>query len=364
MSLQQKIADIENELSHTQVNKATMRHICLQHAKLAQFKKQLMDDSLKNRPRDGFDVVRNGDARVGLVGFPSVGKSTMLTHLTDTESKIAEYEFTTLTCIPGIIDYNGSHIQLLDLPGIIEGAKDGVGRGRQVIACAKTCDCILLVLDGTKSLEFKEKVEYELEGFGIRLNKTRPDIKFTKRERGGIQFRATCEQSQLTQEIVEEVLNKEYGIQHGEVECNCDATVEELIDIVGGDVRYIPCIYVINKIDDMDQSIVDELSERDGFVCISAQEEINLDVLLEMLWDKLKLIRIYPKPMKGDVDYDSPIILPQSKANVETFCYKVHKDLVRQMKYANVWGTSVKHSPQRVGREHMLEDEDVVQIIK
>lgn len=70
--------------------------------------------------------------RVALVGFPSVGKSTLLTQLTGTQSEAAAYEFTTLTCIPGIIHYNGSKIQLLDLPGIIEGAAQGKGRGREV----------------------------------------------------------------------------------------------------------------------------------------------------------------------------------------------------------------------------------------
>jgi len=45
---------------------------------------------------------------------------------------VAAYEFTTLTCIPGVVHYRGAKIQMLDLPGIIEGAKDGKGRGRQV----------------------------------------------------------------------------------------------------------------------------------------------------------------------------------------------------------------------------------------
>ncbi len=49
---------------------------------------------------------------------------------------MASYEFTTLTCIPGVVRYRGAKIQLLDLPGIIEGAKDGKGRGRQVHAPA------------------------------------------------------------------------------------------------------------------------------------------------------------------------------------------------------------------------------------
>ena len=46
--------------------------------------------------------------------------------------QVAAYEFTTLTCIPGVVTYRGAKIQMLDLPGIIEGAKDGKGRGRQV----------------------------------------------------------------------------------------------------------------------------------------------------------------------------------------------------------------------------------------
>lgn len=59
-------------------------------------------------------------------------QSTLLSTLTHTHSEAANYEFTTLTCIPGVIEYKGANIQLLDLPGIIEGAAQGKGRGRQV----------------------------------------------------------------------------------------------------------------------------------------------------------------------------------------------------------------------------------------
>ena len=68
----------------------------------------------------------------------------------------ASYEFTTLTCVPGIVRYRGAKIQMLDLPGIIEGAKDGKGRGRQVISTARTCNLILIVLDCLKPLTHKK----------------------------------------------------------------------------------------------------------------------------------------------------------------------------------------------------------------
>ncbi len=97
----------------------------------------------------GFNVPRTGNARVALIGFPSVGKSSLLSVVTgmcymcgvvwvctgvtlcalaETESLVAAYEFTTLTCIPGNIMYRGTKIQLLDLPGIIEGITFGKSR--------------------------------------------------------------------------------------------------------------------------------------------------------------------------------------------------------------------------------------------
>lgn len=76
---------------------------------------------------------------MALVGFPSVGKSTFLSKITKTKSEAASYSFTTLTAIPGVLEYGGAEIQILDLPGIIEGAAEGKGRGRQVISAAKVC---------------------------------------------------------------------------------------------------------------------------------------------------------------------------------------------------------------------------------
>lgn len=81
--------------------------------------------------------------------------------------------------------------QLLDLPGIIEGAKDGKGRGRQVIAVARTCSLVFIVLDVLKPLQHKKLLEHELEGFGLRLNKQPPNIHFRKKDKGGINLNTT-----------------------------------------------------------------------------------------------------------------------------------------------------------------------------
>lgn len=174
----QRIAEIEAEIARTQRNKATEGHLGLLKAKIAKLRKQEVDSIMggKTGGGEGFDVSKSGDSRIGLIGFPSVGKSTLLTKITDTFSEVNEREFTTLTCIPGVIRYKGSKLQLLDLPGIIEGAKDGRGKGRQVIGVARTCNLILVVLDAVKPLNHKRIIDGELEGVGIKLNRVKPDI--------------------------------------------------------------------------------------------------------------------------------------------------------------------------------------------
>jgi small GTP-binding protein len=88
-----------------------------------------------------------------------------------------------------VLEYKGARIQLLDLPGIVEGASQGRGRGRQVVSTAKTADLILIMLDATKSDEQRRLLEHELDAVGIRLNKNKPDVVFKKRTTGGITVR-------------------------------------------------------------------------------------------------------------------------------------------------------------------------------
>ena len=137
-----------------------------------------------------------------MIGFPSVGKSSLLNQLCGTTSEAAAYEFTTLTCIPGVLFINDAKMQLLDLPGIIEGAADGKGRGRQVIGVGKSADLILMVLDCQKGDAQKKKLTAELESVGIRLNKSKPNISVHPQKTGGIQFNQTVKGTKIDKKMV------------------------------------------------------------------------------------------------------------------------------------------------------------------
>jgi small GTP-binding protein len=362
---EEKIREIEAEMARTQKNKATSGHLGLLKAKIAKLKRELIAPKSKGPAGEGFDVNKAGDARVGLLGFPSVGKSTLLSAITGTTSLAASYEFTTLTCIPGTFQYKGCRIQLLDLPGIIEGAKDGKGRGRQVIGVARTCDTILLVLDAGKPMTHKRIIERELEGYGIRLNKSPPNIFFKKKDKGGIQVTLApgIRLSHLTTPLITAIC-KESKISNAEFVMRCDATVDDIIDIVEGNRVYIPCIYVMNKIDSVTLEELELLAQVPHYCPIASRHGWGFDDLLEMIWKYLNMIRVYTKPKGLIPDYSSPIVVPRNRRTVEQFCLRIHKSLVRDFKFARVWGTSVKHNPQRVGLEHILNDEDVVQVVK
>jgi len=365
MSTLQKIAEIEAEMARTQKNKATAYHIGLLKAKLAKLKREILapKGGGGGKPGEGFDVTKSGDARVGMIGFPSVGKSTLLTKLTGTESIAADYEFTTLTCVPGSLQYKGCKIQLLDLPGIIEGAKDGKGRGRQLIGVERTCNLILIVLDAGKPMTHKRIIEKELEGFGIRLNQQPPQIILKRKEKGGIAITKAVPLTKLDNKIITAIC-KEYKISNADITFRQDATVDQLIDVIEGNRKYIPALYVLNKVDTITIEELELLSRVPNYVMIAAGKEWGFDDLLEKMWAYLDMKRIYTKPRGRVPDYSSPIVIPSTKSTVAEFCKRIHRTLLEQFKHALVWGSSVKHAPQKCGRDHELEDEDVVQIVK
>ena len=275
---------------------------------------------------------------------PAVGKSTLLTLMTGTESEAAAYEFTTLTAIPGTINYKDTKIQMLDLPGIIEGAAEGKGRGRQVIACAKSADLILMVLDAGKPWTHKEILTRELESMGIRLNQRPPQIYFKKRKGGGIHFNrreaepaacgrrrgvppwaladvprtplpypplALCSSVPLTrmdEKLCYQILH-EYKIHNAEVLFREDCGADELIDVIEGNRKYVKCLYAYNKIDVISLEEVDQLARQPMSVPMSCYQRLNLDGLLDRIWEELALVRVYTKKTGSKPDFTEPVVL-------------------------------------------------------
>lgn len=372
MGIQDRIKDIERELAHTQKNKATTTHIGLLKSQLARLRTELLlPDASKAGAggNEGFDVAKSGDGRVALIGFPSVGKSSLLNAVTDTQSEAAAYEFTTLTCIPGNVIINDTKIQMLDLPGIIEGASSGKGRGREVIAVARSADLILMILDATKEQENQHRniLTRELETMGIRLNRNPPGIYFKKKVTGGVKYNATCPVTGMGDDPRDSVCRilASYRIFNAEVLIREDCTLDDLIDVIEGNRKYIRCLYVYNKVDMLSIQELNDLARKENSLVVSVHSELNLDYMLQRMWHAMGLVRIFTKRRGQAPDLSEPVVITEKRhgVTVEAACKSVSRDLLDKFNFAYVWGTSTKFSPQRVGLSHELHDEDVLQVV-
>lgn len=168
---------------------------------------------------------------------------------------------------------------------------------------ARTCNLIVIVLDATRPMVHKKIIERELEGFGIRLNKQPPNIDFRKRDKGGITISRMVEGSRVDEETIKvptpyslKAICREYKINNADITLKCDATEDDIIDIIEGNRKYIPCLYAMNKIDDITLEELNILDQIPHYVPISAFLEWNLDELVDRMWEYLDLVRIYTKP--------------------------------------------------------------------
>ena len=359
MGLPEKIAEIEKEMSKTQINKATEHHLGRLKAKLAALKAQM--DAPKKGPATagGFAVRKSGDSTVVFIGLPSVGKSTLLNALTGARSKVAAYAFTTLDCIPGMMNYKGAKIQLLDLPGIIAGAKEGRGRGREILAVARSANLVLLIVD-VYDTAYYEKLKKELFGIGVRLDQVPPNIFIHKLDKGGLHIVHGVKLTKINNVTITAILN-EYGIFNANVMIREDISDDQLIDHLVGTRKYAKSLIVINKID-LKPDVKFDFGGLD-YVKIAANKNIGIEELREQIFQKLNLMQVFTRSRYEDANMQEPLMM-QKGCTVEDVCNKLHRDLVKLFKYAQIWGKSAKFPGQRVGLDHIVQDSDIVLINK
>ncbi len=355
-----KVKELEEELSTTKYNKRTQGHIGLVKAKLAKIKEEYQRKAAAKGGGQGFSVKRSGDATAIMVGFPSVGKSTLLNALTNANSPVGAYAFTTLTCIPGLLEYNHAKIQILDVPGVVEGAATGRGRGKEVLACAQSADLVIIILDiFTPEIDVIKKEIYET---GLRINQNPPAVKISKKPRGGIDIGATVRLTKLNQESIKNIL-KEFRLDNSSIIIREDITDDQLIDVIEGSKKYVPAITVLNKIDMINENELNKIKQKvKPDIYISAEKKINIEELKKLIFEKLEFIRIYTKEIGKKADLSIPLIMKKG-CTLRDICIKLHKDFVSKFKYARIFGKSVKFDGMIVRRlDHVLQDNDVVEI--
>jgi len=359
--IEDKIQKIEDELAITPSNKGTQGHIGLLKAKIARLKDDLVVRSSQKTDGYGYSVKKSGDATVILLGFPSVGKSTLINNITNADSPVAGYEFTTLNVIPGIMEYEDTHIQILDIPGIIEGASEGKGKGKQVLAVSKMGDIILIIVDVFKTHQL-EIIKKELYNAGIRLNEKKPKVRIKKTGIGGILINKTVKLTKINYETIKSILTG-FGILNADILIQDDIDDNQLIDCIAGNRNYISMMAVLNKIDLVDNETLNNIKKNisDDLICISADKNLNIEQLKEHIYKRLNFIKIYTKRIGKKPDMKDPIILKKG-STVEDVCLHLHKDFVKTFEYAKIWGDNVRFQGQRKDLNHVLSDKNIVEL--
>ena len=370
--VEDRIKELEERLASTKVNKATQKSINFIKAQLAKLREDMIRiASSKKGGGSGFGIKRTGDAQVSFIGFPLVGKSSLLNLLTEgnTNSKVASYDFTTVTAIPGMMDIEDAKIQLIDLPGIILGAAAGKGKGKEVLAVVRSTELVLIIIcfksDGTINITDLDFIRKELNDAGIRLNIQPPRIQIKMRSQGGIHFTYKGDQL-MDAEEVKSLMNDLKVRNAGVYFAEPNTTPEQLIDFVYGNRIYTREFVVINKSDLMKTPIppekITEAIGHEHWVMISAKNEENINTLRHNIFTELNLIRVFLKPPRQEADMDEPIILHRGDT-LENLCRKIHKRFINDYRYSLVWGKSAKHPGQKFDNlDHVIEDGDIISI--
>ena len=359
-STAEKVKELEELISKSKYNKKTQHAIGLYKAQLAKLKEKQKSRS-GGKKGEGYNVRKTGDGTMVLLGFPSVGKSTLLNALTNANSPVAAYAFTTLTVIPGILEYKHAKIQVLDVPGVVHGAAAGTGRGKEVLAVIKNADLILILIDvfHPEQLNALLKEVYDAD---VRINQKKPDVKIAKTSKGGITIGATVKLTKLDNKTIEDIL-REFKIANANVILREDIDADQLIDIVEGNKTYLPAIIALNKIDMAGKEEVEKIKDMTKpDLCISGEKKVGIEELKELIYKRLRIISIYLKELNRKADTDEPLIIWEG-ATLRDLCSKLHKDFVQKFKSARIWGKSVKYGGMKVPKlEHKLCHGDIVEL--
>jgi small GTP-binding protein len=302
-----KIATLEEFISLIPKHKGTDKLRANLRKRLSKLKSGSQGRKGISRQASVFHIEREGAGQAVVIGPANVGKSALVTALTNATPEVADYPFTTWTPTPGMMTFENIQIQLIDTPPL-----DREFVEPELLDLIRRSDMMLLVVDlVTHPVQQLEDTVAFLEGHRI--------IPHHLKERCADQRRPA----------------------------------------------FIPLLVLANKADDEEADelyeICCEILEQEWpMLPVSAATGRNLDCLKQKVFKQLDIMRVYSKPPGEKADLNSPFIAERG-CTVADFAAKVHQDFYKDLKTARVWGEGV-YDGQMVGRDHVLHDGDVVEL--
>jgi ribosome-interacting GTPase 1 len=276
---------------------------------LSKLKSSVQSSKKRGKQDSAYRFVREGAGQVVVVGATNVGKSALVTALTNATPEVSEAPYTTWEPTPGMMPVDNIQVQLIDTPPV---SREGPRPEPQLLNLIRQADLILLVVDL---------------------------------------------QTQPVQQLEDAIAILE---EHRIVPLHRRGRVSE-----EQPVTFKPLLVLANKCDDQECGEVFDilcalLEEEWPILPVSAATGRNLDGLKQAVFEQLGIVRVYAKPPGRAPDLSAPFVLPKGSTVVE-FAGKIHRDFYHNLKAARVWG-SATFDGQAVGRDHVLQDGDVVEL--
>lgn len=358
----ERILALEKMLSTVPKHKGTEKLVLQIKRRMSKLKKDEEAREAKKGATRGFNIRKEGAAQIVLVGPPNAGKSSFLKKMTKADVDVGNYAFTTVDLTPGMLPIRDIQIQLVEVPGIIDGVSAGKGMGLQLMSSIRSADAMIILIDG--SIDPAKQLKtllMELENGGIKVNRRRPDISIKKHVTGGINI-VGAKHIQADLKDVKEIL-MDFRITSGLVVVREDVTLTDIQEALDYSTTYKRALVLVTKADLTPPGTVEALQKAlpsFTFCPISVQTGKGLEGIPERIYDVAQIKRIFTKT-PGEKPAYPPVAL-KIEATVMDVAKKVHKDIAKNFKYARVWGSSVKFGGQRVGEDHVPGDGDTVEI--
>ena len=276
--------------------------------KLSKLKTAATSKKSSKKHVSAYHINKEGAGQIIIIGTTNVGKSSLVANQSNADPEVSAVPFTTWSALPGMMMIDNIQVQLIDTPPISEEYIDP-----EFLNLIRRVDLVLIMID----LHANPVQQFEFVLQKLQENRIAP-----KHLEGKIE--------------------------------------------VEGFLLHVPTLVVVNKYDSEEfeehYQIFQELLGQDyPMVPVSVQTGHNMDTLKQTIFEKLSVIRVYSKAPGKDVDKTAPFVVDQG-IELGDFAGKVHKDFQENLKSAKIWGTSADFPGQMVSRDHVLEDEDVVEL--
>jgi len=366
---QEKVEKLEEFLSLVPKHKGTEKLRGQVRRQISTLQKELEEKRRRRAGRGGpkFFLEKEGAAQIIILGPTKVGRSSLLTSVTNAKTEVSDYPYTTREPVPGMLQFEDLAFQLVEAPALVDGAAEGGLGGLQTLGLARNADGLVLMVDLSEDASQQlTMILDELEEARILTQKPRGRIEIERKHVGaGLRIIVLGRLLNCNIRDVENLI-KGYRILDGVVKIFGEVTLDDVEDAIFERTVYRPAIVVANKRDTPEaEKALQRLKQTAGdklpIVLVSCQTRTGLEKLGTEIFGALEIIRVYTKEPKDKEPSSNPFILKRG-STVADLAKQIHSDFIERFAYARVWAHRLAFSPQKVGPSFILADKDVVEL--